>query len=74
MSCVFPRIVGSIDYGSVLFVSLPLSLLWLILAIYAFAKYRKRGLWTLLGLPLALYWPYITFALYYECYAHHNCL
>jgi hypothetical protein len=70
LSCVFPFI----DYRSVLYVSFPLSGLWLVVAIYATAKYRKRGRWTLLGLLPALFWPYMTTALYYACHVNHDCL
>ncbi len=74
LSCAFPFVVGYIDYGSVLYVSFPLSGLWLAMAIFAAAKYRKRGAWTLLGLLPALFWPHMTAALYYQCYVNHNCL
>jgi hypothetical protein len=74
LSCVFPLVAGDIDYGSVLYVSLTLSVPWLGMAIYAIAKYRRRGWWTMLGLLPALYWPYMTAALYYACYVLHDCL
>jgi hypothetical protein len=37
------------------FATLALSILWLILATYAIARFRKRGLWTLIGALPAMF-------------------
>jgi hypothetical protein len=34
-----------------------LALLWVALALLALFSFKKRGLWFLVGAPLALYWP-----------------
>ena len=66
LSCCIPLIVGYIDYGIVLYLSFP--------AIYSIVKYRKRGWWPMLGFLPALFWPYVTAAPYYACYARNDCL
>jgi len=43
VSCAFPLFVGYIDYGSVLFVSLPLSIFWFALTVLAIRKYHKQA-------------------------------
>lgn len=37
-----------------------LSIVWLSLFAVALVKFRKRGLWLLVGAPLALLWPFLT--------------
>ena len=48
--------------------STPIALLWIMLLISAFTRYGKRGLWLLVGFPLALFWPVglIVFSAYYN--------
>jgi hypothetical protein len=50
----------------------PLSLLWLTLVI-ASARYGRRALWTLLGAPLALFWPIALGALFFSCAVYNSC-
>src|ERR1035438_2487286 len=38
--------------------SVPLSCLWIVLLIAGLIRYDRKGLWLLLGLLLAIYWPY----------------
>lgn len=38
-------------------VSVALHLLWLALVVATLWTHRRRGLWLLLGAPLALFWP-----------------
>lgn len=48
-----PWITHFADHG----LSAVMLLGWIGLLIGALIKYRARGLWLLLGAPLALYWP-----------------
>jgi hypothetical protein len=34
-----------------------LALVWVALFLFVLVRHRKRGLWLLIGAPLALYWP-----------------
>ena len=36
-----------------------LALLWSAVVLLALFSFRKRGLWFLLGTPLALFWPFL---------------
>jgi hypothetical protein len=35
------------------------GVVWCVLLVKGIVKYRWRGLWLLVGLPLVLYWPWI---------------
>ena len=43
------------------------SAAWGLCAIYAILRYRKRGLWVLVGLPFALLWPLIYLGIVLAC-------
>ena len=51
----------------------PLSLLWLALVVVTFVIYRKRALWTLFGIPLALFWPVFLGIILFRCAVYHAC-
>jgi hypothetical protein len=40
-----------------IYVSLFLAICWLVLFAVGLFKFRSRGLWLLIGLPFAAYWP-----------------
>jgi len=44
-----------------------LALLWGVVVLVAVIRFRKRGLWLLLGTPLALYWPFALFMIVWGC-------
>jgi len=76
-SCFVPflykRIISNTD--SVPFViALPLSVIWIVYLLAGFRLYGWRGLWVLLGLPFALYWPYVIVALIVSCSLGNGCL
>jgi hypothetical protein len=53
--------------------SLLLSCYWLVLLGLAVHRFRWRGLWVLLGAPLALGWPYQILHHLVHCY-HRFCI
>lgn len=55
-------------------ISLVPSAIWLAFVIRAFARNSGRARWTLVGLPFALYGPYIVVAIYYACAFRHDCI
>lgn len=55
-------------------VSLGLTIAWLIVVVIAMIKFKKRGLWFLLGAPLALFLPSFLAFLVYACAHHGECL
>ncbi len=48
-------------------VSLFLAICWLVLFVVGLFKFRSRGLWLLIGLPLAAYWPFVFFMIAWTC-------
>jgi hypothetical protein len=73
LSGVLPLIAGDKYFGGAIDVSLALSVVWIVMAVHAIRRYKKPGWWSMLGLP-ALFWPYWTVAIVYECAVHHSCL
>jgi hypothetical protein len=47
---------------------------WILLLIYAFVKFGKRGLWLLLGGVPVLYLVWVCLAILWSCYFGHVCL
>jgi hypothetical protein len=54
--------------------SYPLSAMWILAVVFMVRRCRVVGLWTLAGLPFALYWPAIEALLYVSCKWGHDCL
>jgi hypothetical protein len=48
-------------------VSLFLALCWLVGFVVGLFKFRSRGLWLVIGLPLAAYWPFALFMIAWRC-------
>ena len=50
-----PRVYHGFD--SPMIISFQLALVWLALLIFGIGRYKRKGVWMLLGAPLALFWP-----------------
>jgi hypothetical protein len=48
-------------------VSAVLAASWVAIVVYAFAKFKKRGLWFLLGTPLIGFWFFVLFVIAWGC-------
>jgi len=48
-------------------VSVGFALVWLAILIGCVMRFRKKGLWFLVGAPLALYWPFILLIIVVAC-------
>jgi hypothetical protein len=48
-------------------VSFVLALVWVVGLLAALIRYRKKGLWFLVGLPLAFYQPFVMFVIAWGC-------
>jgi hypothetical protein len=53
--------------------SLWLTLLWVALVVYGFFRYKKKGLWLLVGAPAALFWPYVVAVIFWDCFYYRWC-
>jgi hypothetical protein len=72
VSCGLPLTRMPLDYES--YRSGPLSAIWLIGAVFSITTCGRKGLWYLLGSPLALYWPILlAVSGLPACYAASNC-
>jgi hypothetical protein len=74
LACVLPYLFPPGAWDAMILISLCLGLLWLICLVAAMVRYRKKGLWFLVGLPFVLYWPAALFMIGWGC-AHdvRNC-
>ena len=64
-----------LDYHAMITVSVPLAVVWAILFAFCLWRYRKRGLWAILGAPLALWWPvWMIFNHFPPCYYSRGCI
>ena len=69
-----PRGQMPLNYYAMVWRSIPLACLWAATAVVSLLKFRKRGLWVLLGALLALYWPlWLLMNGLPECYYSRNC-
>jgi hypothetical protein len=75
LASIAPSYQMPINYGAVVSKSIPLAIVWALIAAFALWHYRKSGLWVLVGAPLALYWPvWLMFNRLPSCYYLHNCV
>ena len=57
VSFALPNHRAPVDYDEILWLSLPLSLVWTLASAVCLRTHGKRGAWILLGLPFALFYP-----------------
>lgn len=63
-----------IDYDAIIWRSIPFAIAWVIVLAFCLWRCKKPGLWALLGMPMALYWPiWLLFNHLPSCYYLHNC-
>ena len=58
-SPILPPLTGSVDMHWNMGLSYCLAIIWLVLQVVAVVRYRWRGLWLLIGLPIVLFWPIV---------------
>jgi hypothetical protein len=54
--------------------SFPLSAMWIVTVVVAVWRCGVRGLWTLVGLPFAMFWPAVGALLFAACEWGHDCI
>jgi hypothetical protein len=63
-----------LDYGAMIWRSIPYAIAWALVITFALVRFRTRGLWFLIGAPMALYWPiWLLFNHFPSCYYSGNC-
>jgi hypothetical protein len=64
-----------LDYGAMISRSIPFAIAWAVILAFCLWRYKKRGLWLLVGAPMALYWPiWLLFNHFPPCYYLHDCV
>ena len=72
---LIPQRQVPLDYRGMLWVSLPLCVIWLALVAALSLRLKWKTLWMLIGTPLVLYWPiWLLFHQIPSCYWQHNCV
>jgi hypothetical protein len=75
MGWAAPQRQMPLDYDFMIFRSIPFAILWGMILTFSVWRYKKRGLWVLVGTPMALYWPiWLLFNQFPQCYYLHNCV
>ncbi len=64
-----------LNYHAMITVSIPLAVVWTVLFALCVWRFRMRGMWLIVGAPLALWWPlWMVFNHFPPCYYSHNCV
>jgi hypothetical protein len=67
ISCFLPYLFPPGEWDSIIRISLMLALAWFGHLAVCLFRYRKEGLWLLIGMPFALYWPFVMIAMSWAC-------
>jgi hypothetical protein len=55
--------------------SIPFAVTWALVLVFSLIRFKKRGLWLLLGAPMALYWPiWLLFNQLPLCHHSRSCM
>jgi hypothetical protein len=66
LAFLLPRILFSHN-GIAVMVSFMLAACWIVVLIAGIFRFKKRGLWLLVGAPFALFWPVSLFLVVQSC-------
>jgi len=67
LAFVTPLAVRPGSMESAIKASAVLTASWVAIVVYAFAKFKRRGLWFLLGTPLIGFWFFVLFVIAWGC-------
>jgi hypothetical protein len=74
LSWTAPSYRMPLDYDAMISRSVPFAIAWAGVVAVSLWRYKRRGLWLLLGAPMALYWPvWLLFNNFPPCYYLRNC-
>lgn len=66
-SIAIPYLTDRNDVVWILWVTFPCSVIWCALLVISIRRFRWRGLWLLVGAPLALWWPFMYAMIAFAC-------
>jgi hypothetical protein len=67
LAVVTPLAVRPASTDVAIRVSVLVAASWVAIVVYAFIKFKKRGLWFLLGTPLIVFWFFVLFVIAWGC-------
>jgi hypothetical protein len=67
LAVVMPMAVRPANTDLAIKASAVLAASWVAIVVYAFAKFKKCGLWFLLGTPLIGFWFFVLFVIAWGC-------
>ena len=67
LAFAIPLLIGPGSRDEGIKVSALLACLWGVLILFAFAKFRRRALWFLLGTPFIGFWFFVLFLIAWGC-------
>ena len=67
LAVVMPMAVRPANTDLAIRASAILAASWIAIVVYAFAKFKKRGFWFLLGTPLIVFWFFVLFLIAWGC-------
>jgi len=62
-----PWLVGPANTDTAIKVSALLAVLWGLVVLFAFTKFKRRALWFLLGTPFIVFWFFVLFLIAWGC-------
>jgi len=67
LAFVMPWAAGPTTRDTAIRVSIMIAAGWLATVVYAFVRFKMRGLWFLLGTPLVAFWLFLLFIISWGC-------
>ena len=67
IACFFPYLFPPGRWDVPVRISVWISLVWFVTFVACIFRFRKKGLWFLVGAPLALYWPLVLLMIVVSC-------
>jgi hypothetical protein len=75
LSYQIPALQRPLDYRAMITISIPLAIVWAVFFAFSVWRFRKRGLWLIVGAPLAFWWPmWMVFNHFPRCYYSQTCM
>jgi len=67
LASVTLSVVRPANADSAVRASAAVAVFWVAIVVYAFIRFKKRGLWFLLGTPLVVFWFFLLFVIAWGC-------
>lgn len=68
IACLFPYLFPPGRRDVPIRISVCIGLVWSVTLVACIFRFRKKGIWFLVGAPLALYWPFVLLMIAVTCW------